>query len=248
MPWGTPGAPVVGGGGNVETATILKSDLKKLKRSRLKAWLYFFLLAGAVGYGGYLGFQDRKELVQKKNQSEEALQRLKSVHNETVAKVSGGAAAAEPSKGAAAAAPALTGTATAKLADDLKRVLAGSPMAVETRGDRVLVFVDSQVLFAGREVDVGLGGYRTLYKFGKSLKAVKDRKIAVSVPSFEARKIKSWNLAAGRAVSLGRFFTDDLGFEKARVSVTAPAPRPAGKLPPNSLTGRLDVVLDPTGA
>jgi hypothetical protein len=250
-PWGTVERPAASLGG--ATDTILRSDLKKLKRSRLKAWLYLFIVLGLAGTGGYYGFAHFEKLVDQSNASRDRensarneLEQLRRVHNETVAKA-GGAVGVGASSLAAGAKAGPTGTASAKLAEDLKRVLAGSPqVGVETRGDHVVVSVDGAALFSGKETEVGLGGYRTLYKFGKSLKTVKDRRVAITVPSIEIKKAKAWNLAAARAVSLGRFFTDDLGFERGRVSVSAPAPRPAGKVVSKSgVIGRVEFVLDP---
>jgi hypothetical protein len=131
-----------------------------------------------------------------------------------------------------------------KLADELKRTLVGAPFVVETRGDRVVVGIDTLALFPGKEAEVGLGGYRTLYRFGKALKTVKDRKVAITVPSVEIKKMKAWNLAAGRAVSLGSFFTNDLAFEPGRVTVTAPAPRAARAATLKTSPGRIEFTLE----
>jgi hypothetical protein len=250
-PWGTSvDRPAIGGGvGGSET--ILRSDLKKLKRSRLKAWFYMFVVLGLSGVGGYYGLQHYQHLVELTNASRDRegatsreLEQLRRVHNETVNKIGGVPAGALGAGAKTAVGP--TGAGSAKLADDLKRVLGNTPqVAVETRGDRVVVSVDGAALFSGKEVEVGLGGYRTLYKFGKSLKTVKDRRVSITVPSIEIKKAKAWNLAASRAVSLGRFFTDDLGFERSRVAVSAPAPRAAGKVVSKSgVLGRVEFVLE----
>jgi hypothetical protein len=250
-PWGTSvDRPAIGGGVG-GTETILRSDLKKLKRSRLKAWFYLFVVLGLAGAGGYYGLRHYDRLVSladasraRESATGRELEQLRRVHNETVNKMGGAPAGAIGSGAKAAVGP--TGAASAKLADDLKRVLGNTPqVAVETRGDRVVVSVDGAALFSGKEVEVGLGGYRTLYKFGKSLKTVKDRRVEITVPSIEIKRAKAWNLAAARAVSLGRFFTDDLGFERSRVAVSAPAPRAAGKIVSKSgVLGRVEFVLE----
>ena len=114
---------------------------------------------------------------------------------------------------------------TAKLTEDLKKQLAGVPgLSVAAQADRVLVTLDQSALFARNEFEVGLTGYRVLYRFGKAIKLVKDRHINVSVPSVESKRGKSWNVAAARAVSLGRFLIDDLSIEPHRVAARAPAP------------------------
>ncbi|HEY0705224.1 MAG TPA: hypothetical protein VGG33_00405, partial [Polyangia bacterium] len=114
--------------------------------------------------------------------------------------------------------------------------------------DRVVVGIESGLLFSGRETDVGLGGYRTLYRLGKSLKGIKDRRVAITVPSAEMKRVKNvWALAAGRGVSLGRFFTDDLGFDRARVLVSVPPPKAGlkGKLAPKVVPqGRVEFALE----
>jgi flagellar motor protein MotB len=245
-PWSTPSAvrPVSGG---METETILKSDLKKLKRSRLKAWFWLFVWLGVFGYGGFKGWEihreKMRELVTTKEQLETKEAEVAKLKAEGFEAASASAARAanqaEPAKPSAAGPTA----ATLKLTDDLKRVLARSPQVqVETRGNAVVVSVDGAALFSGREAEVSLGGYRALYNLNKVLKTVKDRKVSVTVPSIEIKRAKAWKLAAARAVSLGEFFTTDLGFDRSRVTVTAPAPRPLGRgiVKP----GKVELVLD----
>ena len=54
-----PGAPTNGAaavvGGSVDTATILRADLKALRRSRLKAWGWLFVTVSALGAVIYFG-------------------------------------------------------------------------------------------------------------------------------------------------------------------------------------------------
>ncbi|HEY0714691.1 MAG TPA: hypothetical protein VGF45_18565 [Polyangia bacterium] len=261
-PWGTPEkAPVIGGG--VETETILRSDLKKLKSSRFKGWMYFVVLLGLSGTAAYYALGDRQRLVSDKNTARQSLEQLQKVHRETLARVraepavatpGGAGSVGTPATAAPAAAAGVTSPATAKLAEDLKRAMAGAPreLAIETRGDRVVLSIETSALFSGRETDIGIGGYRTLYKFGKYLKGVKERRVAISVPSAEMKSVKNvWALAAGRGVSLGRFFTDDVGFERARVLVSVPPPKaavrgPGGKLAAAKVVpqGRVEFALE----
>jgi hypothetical protein len=57
---------------------------------------------------------------------------------------------------------------------------------------------------------------------------VKDRRLVITVPG-DAKKGKTWNVAAARAVSLGRFAIDDVGVDPHRVTSTAPgAPQGRG--------------------
>jgi hypothetical protein len=57
---------------------------------------------------------------------------------------------------------------------------------------------------------------------------VKDRRLVISVPG-DAKKGKTWNVAAARAVSLGRFVIDDLSVDPHRVVSSAPgAPQGRG--------------------
>ncbi|HEY0707339.1 MAG TPA: hypothetical protein VGG33_11105, partial [Polyangia bacterium] len=150
-PWGTPEkAPVIGGG--VETETVLRSDLQKLRRSRIKGWVYFVVLLGLSGVATYYGLGDRQRLVSEKNDAADKFRRLDSVHRETLARVREEAATGAPKlpstpglPGAAATGAASAGVAavaspaTLKLADELKRAMAGAPqLSIETRGDRVV--------------------------------------------------------------------------------------------------------------
>jgi hypothetical protein len=105
-------------------------------------------------------------------------------------------------------------------------------LGVEQRGDKVVITLEQAAVFPPREVEVGLSGYRVLYRFGKAIKSVKDRHIVVSVPSIELKRSKAWNIAAARSVSLGRFLIDDLSIEPHRVVNRLPAPANArGRAP-----------------
>ena len=97
-------------------------------------------------------------------------------------------------------------------------------LAVEQRGDKVVVTLEQGAIFGPRQYEVGLAGYRVLYRFGKAIKMVKDRHIVVSVPSMELKRGKAWSIAAARSVSLGRFLIDDLSVEPHRVAARTPAP------------------------
>ena len=85
---------------------------------------------------------------------------------------SAAAAATSNTPGAVVApVPAVASAATTKLTDDLKKQLAGiAGLTVEARGDRVVVGLEQGTLFDGNETEVGLAGYKVLYKFGKILK------------------------------------------------------------------------------
>ena len=227
-------------GGSVDTETILRSDLKALRRSRFRGWMWFTLLLFATGGLGYLGVKERLDHVRDKEalaRTKIALGNLEQMHRQTLANLgvsesaaTAAAAAAAKGKPAGAVAPAAMGAGptsarTAKLNEDLKKQLAGVPgLSVDTRGDRVVVAIEMGALFDGNELEVGLSGYRVLYKFGKVLRTIKDRNIVVSVPSMESRRGKGWNVAAARSVSLGRFLVDDISVEPHRVIARAPAP------------------------
>ena len=241
-PWSTHERSAVVLGGSVETETILRSDLKALKRSRLKAWMYFMLLLGATGGMGYLGFKNQRRLSNEIAARKTEIVNMQQEHQKTLANlgVSEGARAAAAKRapipgavapagvmptGTPAAAATVASPRTAKLTEDLKKQLAGVPgLTIESRADRVVVMLDQGALFAPNEYEVGVTGYRVLYRFGKAIKTVKDRHIMVSVPSVVSRRGKSWNVAAARAVSLGRFLIDDLSVEPHRVIARAPAP------------------------
>jgi hypothetical protein len=244
-PWSTPAGPITAGG-RLDGESVLRAELKTAKWGRFRARFYLLVVLGLVGTGAYYEFQERKELVDQRDEASRELTTLREVHEKTLTQLNAqpAAAAAKPSAAAAPAAAA-TSAGTAKLAEDLKRALVGAPFAIEARGDRVVVAIDTAALFAGKETEVGLGGYRTLYRFGKSLKLVKDRKVAITVPSVDVKRVKAWNLAAGRAVSLGGFFTTDLGFDAGRVSVSAPAPRTVRNATLKTSPGRIEFALDP---
>jgi flagellar motor protein MotB len=237
-PWSTydRGSGGLGGGANIGTETILSTDLKALRRSRLKAWTYLVVVAGLAGTGFYFGgkrhFEQRAELGRIK----QTVTELESQQQQTLARNSVEAAAnnALAQKSASGLEPADGGpsAATARLADELKKQLTGvAGLAVETRGERVVVSLDQAALFSGNQTDVGLGGYRMLYRFGKVLKSVpamKDRRIVVTVAPDAKGKgarggARAWGIASARAVSLGRFVIDDLSVEPHRVSALAPA-------------------------
>jgi hypothetical protein len=228
-------------GGSVETETILRSDLKAIKRSRLKAWTWFTMLLLATGGAGYLGVKQHIALMAERDRAKVALKEgdekqariLRNLGISEAQAMNRPAAApgkvlampGKPASAAVAGASAAASPRTAKLAEDLKKQLAGvAGLSVEQRGDRVVVSLEQGAIFAPREFEVGLTGYRVLYRFGKAIKAVKDRHIVVSVPSIELKRGKAWNIAAARSVSLGRFLIDDLSVEPHRVVARAPAP------------------------
>jgi flagellar motor protein MotB len=234
-PWSTispgGGAPL---GGGVDTTTILRADLKALKRSRLKGWGYLMLSLSIFGTLGYFGVKRYLDMGKELKVAKQQLGDAKKGYEATLTKLgvseSAAAAATSNTPGAVVApVPAVASAATTKLTDDLKKQLAGiAGLTVEARGDRVVVGLEQGTLFNGNEAEVSLGGYKVLYKFGKILKTVKDRRIVVTVPG-DARRGKSWNIAAARAVSLGRFVIDDLSVDPHRVVSSAPgAPQGRG--------------------
>jgi hypothetical protein len=237
-PWSTisPGgvAPL---GGGVDTTTILRADLKALKRSRLKGWGYLFVSIGIFAGLGYFGVKQHLETRKRLNSAIEQLGTAKKGYEAALTKlgVSESAAAAATSNAPGAvvtppAAVAATSPATAKLGDDLKKQLAPvAGLTVETRGDRVVIAMDPGALFEGNQLEPSMSGYRVLYKLSKLLKpVVKDRRVVITVPG-DAKRGKSWNVAAARAVSLGRYAIDDVGVDAHRVTSSAPgAPQGRG--------------------
>jgi hypothetical protein len=235
-PWSTISSPGVGPlGGGVDTTTILRSDLKALKRSRLKGWGYLFLSVGIFGSLGYFGIkqfvQMRKDLNVAKQQVNDAKRGYEATLTKLGVSESAAAAATSNTPGAVVATPpagtaavAVTSPATTKLADDLKKSLATvAGLTVEARGDRVVLAVDQAALFEGNELEASLAGYKIMYKLTKVLKpVVKDRRVVITVPG-DAKKGKTWNVAAARAVSLGRSVIDDIGVDPHRVTSSAPA-------------------------
>jgi hypothetical protein len=155
----------------------------------------------------------------------------------------GSRSAAVAAGGGGASTAGATSGSTRALADDLKRQLEGdAAISVETRGDRVVVTVDDTMLFAGNETGVGPGGFRVLYRFGKALKNVRDRRVVVTVVGSEGLRPRPWFVAASRGIALGRFLMVDLGVDSNRVVIAAPAPRAIGK--PGG-KDRVEFVLEP---
>jgi flagellar motor protein MotB len=233
-PWSTisPGGAPLGGG--VDTTTILRADLKALKRSRLKGWGYLMLSLSIFGTLGYFGVKRYLDMGKELKVAKQQLGDAKKGYEATLTKLgvseSAAAAATSNAPGAVVApVPAVASAATTKLTDDLKKQLASiAGLTVEARGDRVVVGLEQGALFEGNQTEISLAGYKVLYKFGKIVKTVKDRRIVVTVPG-DARRGKSWNIAAARAVSLGRFVIDDLSVDPHRVLSSAPgAPQGRG--------------------
>jgi hypothetical protein len=238
-PWSTisPGgvAPL---GGGVDTTTILRADLKALKRSRLKGWGYLFLSVGIFVGLGYFGVKQHLDIRKQLNTAKQQLGDAKKGYEAALTRlgVSESAAAAATSNAPGAvvtppvAAVAATSPATAKLGDDLKKQLAPiAGLSVDTRGDRVVISMDPGALFEGNQLEPSMSGYRVLYKLSKMLKpVVKDRRVVITVPG-DAKRGKTWNVAAARAVSLGRYAIDDVGVDAHRVTSSAPgAPQGRG--------------------
>ena len=119
----------------------------------------------------------------------------------------------------------------------------GDALSVEARGERVIVAIDEASLFAGNATAVGPEGFRLLFRFGKGIKNMPDRRIVVTVTASASRP-RAWIISAARGVSVGRFLLDDLSVEPTRVMITAPAPRPAGA---GGKSDRVEFSLEPLG-
>jgi flagellar motor protein MotB len=244
--------PVTG----LETETVLRSDLKSLKRSRTRAWLLF---AGVLVVAGTsLHF-----LLRTMEKNATSLREMKTSYEALLKNQGAGGggiayeAAARPalrqgSRPAQIPAPSMAPpsagppTASAKaLAEELKRQLMGdAAITVEPRGERVIVSMDEASLFTGNATAVGQEGFRLLYRFGKGIKNVRDRRIVVGVTS-SATRPRAWIIAAARGVSLGRFLLDDLSVEPGRVLVSTPAPTPPGS--PAGKGDRIEFSLELVG-
>ena len=223
-PWSTyerQAGPVTG----LETETVLRSDLRSLKRGRTRARLYLVTVVVLAAVGAHFGLKLLERNASRAQSLDQENRALK-------AQLSGGGEAAPAGRatgeeaGGAAPAAAAPGGSTKALTEELKRQLVGdTAVTVEARGDKAVVAMDDGTLFEGSRPEVNQAGYRVLYRFGKAIKNVQDRHIVVAVISNEGVQKRPWVVAASRAVSLGRFLIDDLAVEASRVSVMAPSPR-----------------------
>ncbi len=233
-PWSTYERQSGPGVTGLETETVLRSDLKALKRGRTRARIYLatvVVIAAAVIHFGLRTMEQNATSYRLLRQSHEALR----AQVGGTASGAGGEASRQPTRqgsrplpvGAPAGAVGGEGpSASARtLADDLKRQLAGdAAIRVETRGDRVVVSLEDASLFNARGNEVGPAGFRVLYRFGKALKSVSDRRIVVSIVSHEGNRPRPWIVAAARGISLGRFLLNDLSIDATRVTVATPVP------------------------
>jgi hypothetical protein len=231
-PWSTyerQAGPVSG----LETETILRSDLRSLKRGRMRARIYLtvvLLLALGAGHFGLKVLEQNASRARNLEQANRALKAQLAGAGAAVdvAAVGAGAEAVAPAQPPAD--PGATSADAQTLAEDLKRQLVGdSAISVEARGDRVVVGMDDNALFDRNRTEVGQAGFRVLYRFGKALKGVRDRRIVVSIIGTEGVPGRPWINAAARGISLGRFLIDDLSIEPSRVMVLTPAPRQQGR-------------------
>ena len=226
-------SPVIPGG--VDTEVILRSDLKSIKRSRIKGWFWFFVAIMAFGALTVIEFNERARLVSGADYWKKEFEDANRLHKETLARLGVSERIAEEARTAATAAGESaasaveaigsatrpTSDATAQLVSALKTELSGSAVSVEARGDNAIMSLDPTTLFAESKFDIGLSGYRVLYRFGKALKTVTDRQIVISVPARDGAEDKTWYLAAARGVALGRFLVNDLKVAQSRVTVLA---------------------------
>jgi hypothetical protein len=243
-PWSTyerQAGPVTG----LETETILRSDLRSLKRSRLRARIYLAAVVLMALGAGHFGLKVLEQNASRARTLEQANRALKAQL------AGGGVDLAQPgranARGAAPVSAAAASSETRALAEELKRQLVGDEaINVEARGDRVVVSMDDASLFDRNGTDVGQAGFRVLYRFGKALKNVPDRHIVVSVIANEGVRNRPWITAAARGISLGRFLLDDLSVEANRVHVMTPAPRQQGR--GATKTDRIEFSLERAGA
>ena len=97
-------------GGAVDTTTILRADLKALKRSRLKGWGYLFLSVGIFAGLGYFGVKQHLEMRKQLSVAKQQLGDAKKGYEATLTKLgvseSAAAAATSNTPGAVVATPA----------------------------------------------------------------------------------------------------------------------------------------------
>jgi hypothetical protein len=242
-----------GGVAGLETETVLRSDLKSLKRSRTRARVYLATVAVIAAAVIHFGLRTMEQNATRYNQ-------LRQSHEALRAQLGGAGSmpdlsrqpmrqGSRPAPLPSVAAPTAMGgggpTASARaLAEDLKRQMVGdTAVSVEARGDRVIIGMDDAALFTGNGTEVGQPGYRMLFRFGKAIKNVRDRRVVVSVIANEGLRNRPWIVAAARGISLGRFLLDDLSLEPNRVVVATPAPRPIGRAAPRD---RVEFALEPS--
>jgi hypothetical protein len=239
-PWSAHERQSGAAGPELETETVLRSDLRALKRSRSRARLY---LAGVVVLAVLVGNFGLRVLERNASKYRELDQRYRALVQQTRQMNGPAGNGSLPATGAAAAGAGVSSEATSTLADELKRQLIGdTAISVEVRADRVVVGMDDGALFVGNASEVGQAGYRVLYRFGKALKNVPNRRVVVTVVSNEGLHNRPWVSAVARGVALGRFLIDDLSVEPSRVSVSAPAPKPRSA---GARSDRVEFSLEP---
>lgn len=216
-----------------ETESISRGELRQLRRRGRTPWVLFFLLLGGAGYLGYEGLKDRGHLEQelslaRKERSDHELARKEAVdklekQTSELAALREKTATLEQTAAAAAGARAATAEADGKLVETLKKELTGRDAEVTSQDGRITLSIAQDALFTGRESELGLDGYRLMFRLGKVLKAVKDRQLSVAVHG-ERKRLRggslptTWELAAVRAVSVARFLTDDAGLDARRIT------------------------------
>jgi hypothetical protein len=252
----TPAFPSFGAA--TTTGFGINPELEQVKASRARARLLAFVLLVGVGGGGYWGYKERLRLTGNVSQqswlektNKEALATIEKQKAQIAALETKAKQAEQKGAGGEAVAPGAR-EASAKLAEDLKKLLAGSKdITVEARDEKVVVSVPDKALFSGIQAEIGLDGFRVLYRLGKGLKAVKDRQVLVTAQASELKKIKggrypsTWDLAAARGIAIARFLVDDLGMDAKRVGAATPSPHAGRK---GGHGGKLEIALSPAPA
>jgi flagellar motor protein MotB len=250
-----------------ETETIARSELARLRRSRLKAWLASGAILAVAGTAGYFAWgrlagqradvaRLRAERGEVERKTAEARRDARS-HQSAAAALERKLASWKPFADEAsrrATEKQELERAAAELLAALKPELEGVPLQAAASDGRVTITAAERTLFAAGQTEISLEGYRALFRLAKPLKAVTGRNTVVVITTTDARargkgagaKPGGWDLAAARAVGVGRFLVEDVGWDPRRVTVHVPAPerpRKNGRAKPP--TPRVEIRLDP---
>jgi flagellar motor protein MotB len=214
-----------------ETVSIARGELKRLRSSRLKAWLSALGALGALGGGGYLGWQHKGEL-------DAQLRQLRSERGEVERLTALAKREAEAKHAAAAAAEQRLATlgpvaeqaikrateaqALARRDQEIVRVLEAAlgkePIRLGSKDGRLSLTLAEPTLFTAGRSEIAHNGMRMLYVMGRALKDIPglaERRTTVVVTSVASPPARPTR-AKGQAKAPPVTPPDDWGLAAAR--------------------------------
>jgi chemotaxis protein MotB len=233
----------------METETVPRNRIKRMRRQALFGWLAALLVAG--GTAGILMMAMEKGRIHAA-----VVEELADENHELLRQASANKAALKSATGARDALLrekqiASEGSPEDKaLFSQLEKEISRKDARVYGNGREIIIRVPNRELFPTDAADLSLSGMRILGRLGETLKAIPDRAFVVAghtglkAPSKRSKFESNWDLSAARAVAVTRYLNEQAAIPAERLAATAHA----GSQPYAKSAGRnrrLEIIIKP---